>query len=185
MNRVPVSLVVNGERIRAQVDPAQTLLHFLRNEAGLTGTKSGCENGECGACAVLMDGKPVRSCIILAAEADGAEIFTVESLATDEALHPLQQAFIAHGAVQCGFCIPGVLVAAKALLERHPDPSEEEIVEALGGHLCRCGGYRAMSEAVRTAAAAMAAAHAESADGSGFKRGGALEYPKEELEDRP
>lgn len=157
MSRVSVSMKVNGERICAEVDPAQTLLHFLRDELGLTGTKSGCENGECGACAVLMDGKPVRSCIILAAEADGADIFTVEGLATDEALHPLQQAFVEHGAVQCGFCTAGVLVASKALLERHPDPSEEEVIEALGGHLCRCGGYRAMSEAVQTAAAAMGA----------------------------
>lgn len=157
MSRIPIRMIVNGERISAEVDPAQTLLHFLRDELGLTGTKSGCENGECGACTVLMDSKPVRSCIILAAEADGAQIMTVEGLAGDETLHPLQQAFVERSAVQCGFCTPGVLVAAKALLERHPNPSEEEIVEALGGHLCRCGGYRAMSEAVSTAAALMAA----------------------------
>lgn len=147
---------VNGLRIETEVDPAQTLLQFIREDLGLTGTKSGCENGECGACTVLMDGKPVRSCIILAVEADGAEIITVEGLAGEEKLHPVQQAFIDHSAVQCGFCIPGVLVASKALLDRHPNPSEEDVLEALGGHLCRCGGYKAMSEAVKTAAGAMA-----------------------------
>mgnify|MGYP002409045484 FL=1 len=147
---------VNGLRIETEVDPAQTLLQFIREDLGLTGTKSGCENGECGACTVLMDGKPVRSCIILAVEADEAEIITVEGLAGEEKLHPVQQAFIDHSAVQCGFCIPGVLMASKALLDRHPDPTEEDILEALGGHLCRCGGYKAMSEAVKTAAGAMA-----------------------------
>ena len=155
MHRVPVAMRINGMRIEAQVDAAQTLLHFIREEAGLTGTKSGCENGECGACTVLMNGIPVRSCIILAAEADGADILTVEGLADDEGLHPLQQAFIEHSAVQCGFCIPGILMAAKAMLDKHPDPSEEDVLEALGGHLCRCGGYSAMSQAVRTAAKAL------------------------------
>lgn len=152
MHRVPVVMRINGMRIDAEVDTAQTLLHFIREEAGLTGTKSGCENGECGACTVLMNGIPVRSCIILAAEADGADILTVEGLSGDAGLHPLQQAFIEHSAVQCGFCIPGILMAAKAMLDKHPDPSEEDILEALGGHLCRCGGYSAMSQAVRTAA---------------------------------
>ena len=155
MHRVPVAMRINGMQIEAQVDAAQTLLHFIREEAGLTGTKSGCENGECGACTVLMNGIPVRSCIILAAEADGADILTVEGLADDEGLHPLQQAFIEHSAVQCGFCIPGILMAAKAMLDKHPDPSEEDVLEALGGHLCRCGGYSAMSQAVRTAAKAL------------------------------
>ena len=155
MHRVPVAMRINGMRIDAEVDTAQTLLHFIREEAGLTGTKSGCENGECGACTVLMNGIPVRSCIILAAEADGADILTVEGLAGDEGLHPLQQAFIEHSAVQCGFCIPGILIAAKAMLDKHPNPSEEDILEALGGHLCRCGGYSAMSQAVRTAAEAL------------------------------
>ncbi len=156
MRKVRVCMQVNGLRIETEVDPAQTLLQFIREDLGLTGTKSGCENGECGACTVLMDGKPVRSCIILAVEADEAEIITVEGLAGEEKLHPVQQAFIDHSAVQCGFCIPGVLVASKALLDRHPDPTEEDILEALGGHLCRCGGYKAMSEAVKTAAGAMA-----------------------------
>lgn len=155
MHRVPVAMRINGMRIETEVDTAQTLLHFIREEAGLTGTKSGCENGECGACTVLMNGIPVRSCIILAAEADGADILTVEGLAGDEGLHPLQQAFIEHSAVQCGFCIPGILMAAKAMLDKHPDPSEEDVLEALGGHLCRCGGYSAMSQAVSTAAKAL------------------------------
>ncbi len=155
MHRVPVVMRVNGMQIEAEVDTAQTLLHFIREEAGLTGTKSGCENGECGACTVLMNGVPVRSCIILAAEADGADILTVEGLSYDDGLHPLQQAFIEHSAVQCGFCIPGILMAAKAMLDKHPDPSEEDVLEALGGHLCRCGGYSAMSQAVSTAAKAL------------------------------
>lgn len=156
MNKVHVSMHINGMRIDAQVDPAQTLLQFIREEAGLTGTKSGCENGECGACTVLMDGRAVRSCIILAVEANGAEIVTVEGLAGDDKLHPVQQAFIDHSAVQCGFCIPGILVASKALLDRHPSPTQEDVMEALGGHLCRCGGYQAMSDAVKTAAKAIA-----------------------------
>lgn len=154
MNRI--SLRLNGMPVQTEVDPAQTLLQWIREEAGLTGSKSGCENGECGACTVLMNGKPVRACIILAVEADGAEIVTVEGLAQGEELHPLQQAFIDHSAVQCGFCIPGVLVASKALLERHPSPTNNDVIEALGGHLCRCGGYSAMSDAVKAAAEALA-----------------------------
>lgn len=152
MHKVPIVMRINGMQIEAEVDATQTLLHFIREDAGLTGTKSGCENGECGACTVLMNGIPVRSCIILVAEANGADILTVEGLAGDEGLHPLQQAFIEHSAVQCGFCIPGILMAAKAMLDKHPDPSEEDILEALGGHLCRCGGYSAMSQAVKVAA---------------------------------
>lgn len=152
MNKASISIRINGAEYSKEVPSSMTLLKFIREEAGLTGTKTGCENGECGACTVLLDGAPVRSCIILAVEADGAEVTTVEGLADGEKLHPLQQAFIDHGAVQCGFCIPGMLMGAKALLERHPQPTEEQIVEALGGHLCRCGGYRAMSQAVEDAA---------------------------------
>jgi len=147
-----ITMTINGLPYSAQADAGLTLLQFIRETAGLTGTKSGCENGECGACTVLMDGRPVRSCIILAVEADGAEIVTVEGIAADGVLHPLQQAFIDHSAVQCGFCIPGMLVASKALLDRHAQPTEEQILEALGGHLCRCGGYQAMSAAVQAAA---------------------------------
>jgi len=143
-----ITIRINGLAYSAQADTTQTLLQFIRDEAGLTGTKSGCENGECGACTVIMDGRPVRACIILAVEANGAEITTIEGIATDAQLHPLQQAFVDHSAVQCGFCIPGMIVASKALLDRHPQPSEEQILEALGGHLCRCGGYRAMANAI-------------------------------------
>lgn len=156
MGMSQVKLHINGLPYSAVVDNAMTLLQFIRDETGLTGTKCGCENGECGACTVLIDDLPVRSCIILAAEAQGTKIVTVEGLAGDEALHPLQQAFIDHSAVQCGFCIPGMLVAGKALLQRHPHPTEEQVMEALGGHLCRCGGYKAMSDAVHTAAKTLA-----------------------------
>lgn len=154
MNKVTVRITINGLKYEATVETSMTLLHFIRDIAGLTGVKSGCENGECGACTVLMDGLPVRSCIILAAEADGTSITTVEGLAESDGLHPIQQAFIDQGAVQCGFCIPGMLMASKSLLDRCPDPTQDQVLEALGGHLCRCGGYRAMSSAVKTAAAA-------------------------------
>ncbi|MGI5999093.1 MAG: (2Fe-2S)-binding protein, partial [Lutispora sp.] len=116
-----------------------------------TGTKSGCENGECGACTVIMNGNPVRSCIILAVEADGAEIITVEGLGEKDKLHPLQQSFIETGAAQCGFCTPGMLMAGKALLDKKKNPSNEDITEALGGHLCRCTGYKSISKAVEVA----------------------------------
>ena len=154
MNKVKLNICINDTEYSSEISASMTLLQFIRDEAGLTGTKSGCENGECGACTVLLDGKPVRSCIILAVEADGAHITTVEGLAQGEKLHPLQQAFIEHGAVQCGFCIPGMLMASKALLDKYPEPDEEQVRYALGGHICRCGGYKAMSEAV-TAAAGM------------------------------
>ncbi len=167
LNKVEISLRINGIVYEETVDAAMTLLHFIRDVAGLTGTKSGCENGECGACTVLMDGAPVRSCIILAAEADGAEIITVEGLAEDGKLHPLQQAFIDEAAVQCGFCIPGMLVASKALLDRTPNPGEAEVLEALGGHLCRCGGYKAMSRAVLAAAKAAAEAQPKAGEAEG------------------
>jgi carbon-monoxide dehydrogenase small subunit len=151
MNRTPVTIEVNGVTHADLVDVSQTLLQYVRDELGLTGTKCGCENGECGACTVLMDGRPVRSCLILAAEADGARIQTVEGLATNGELHPLQQSLMDAFAVQCGFCIPGVLMAGTALLEREPHPTESQVMEALGGHLCRCAGYGAMSEAVMIA----------------------------------
>lgn len=148
MNRQALCLMVNGTPYERSVEPSITLLQFLRDELGLTGTKCGCGNGECGACTVLLDGRPVRSCIILAVEAQGAEIVTVEGLAVNGAPHRLQRAFAESGAVQCGFCIPGVLMGAKALLDRHPEPSAAQVEEALGGHLCRCAGYHTMSKAV-------------------------------------
>jgi len=147
-NQTQVTININNTEYTAAVAPSMTLLKFIRDIAGLTGTKSGCENGECGACTVIMDGKPVRSCIVLAVEADGCSITTVEGLAQGSELHPLQRSFIEHGAIQCGFCIPGMLMASKALLDKHPQPTEEQARYALGGHICRCGGYKAMSDAV-------------------------------------
>jgi carbon-monoxide dehydrogenase small subunit len=129
-----------------------TLLHMLREELALTGTKNGCEAGECGACTVLVNGEPVNSCLILAAEVDGQEITTIEGLAADGALTPLQEAFIQHNAVQCGFCTPGMLISAHALLQRNPHPTQEEIREAILGNLCRCTGYVRIVQAIQAAA---------------------------------
>ncbi len=146
-----VKVVINGITFCEEISPNTTLLEFIKEKAGLTGTKTGCENGECGACTVIMNGKPVRSCIILAAEAHGAIITTVEGLAEKDKLHPLQQSFIRKGAVQCGFCTPGMLMAAKALYDRNPAPSQKDIEEALSGHLCRCTGYKPIKEAIEDA----------------------------------
>ncbi|MBN1261781.1 MAG: (2Fe-2S)-binding protein [Anaerolineae bacterium] len=147
-----ITLTVNGEHYPIVVKSHHTLLKVLREQLGLTGTKVGCENGECGACTVLLDGEPVNSCLVLAIEADGREIQTVEGLSKDGHLHPLQEAFIAHNAVQCGFCTPGMLMSAKALLERNPHPDEQEVREALVGNLCRCTGYIRIVDAVLDAA---------------------------------
>lgn len=125
-----------------------TLLRLLRERLGLTGTKEGCGIGECGACTVLMDGKPVNACLILAPKAEGKSIETVEGLGNQGSLHPLQQSFIDHGSVQCGFCTPGILMSAKALLEKNPHPTKEEVKEAVSGHLCRCTGYQQIVEAI-------------------------------------
>ena len=142
---------INGRLQRFESEAPRTLLQLLRDEAGLTGTKEGCGNGECGACTVLLDGLPVRSCLVLAQEADGSEVVTIEGLAQDGALTPLQEAFIETGAVQCGYCAPGFLLAAHALLERHPSPTRQQILDAYGGHLCRCTGYEALFQAVELA----------------------------------
>jgi carbon-monoxide dehydrogenase small subunit len=150
----PVSLTVNGSREYVQVTSNETLLALLRDRLGLTGTKNGCSAGECGACTVLMNGEPVNACLVLAVEADGAEIVTVEGLANDGQLDPLQQALIEHSGVQCGFCTPGVLIAARALLNRNPHPSEDDIKDALRGNLCRCTGYVRIIDAVKAAAKA-------------------------------
>jgi len=152
MGKANIRIRINETEYSCEVKTSMTLLQFIRDIAALTGTKSGCENGECGACTVLLDGRPVRSCIILAVEANGGNVTTVEALAQGEELHPLQRSFIEHGAVQCGFCIPGMLMASKALLDEDPEPTEEEVRYALGGHVCRCGGYRAMADAVSAAA---------------------------------
>ena len=150
--RVQISCIVNGEEIHAKVDPTMTLLQFLTTGLKLFGTKEGCGEGECGACTVIMNGKTVNSCIVLAVEADGADILTVEGLGKDNQLSILQQEFIHHDALQCGFCTPGMLMSARELLNRNPDPSEEEIKEALAGNFCRCTGYFPIIEAVKAAA---------------------------------
>ena len=143
-----IPLTVNGRSYRVEVEPSQSLLHVLRDELHLSGTKEGCGTGDCGTCTVLLDGKPVTSCILLAAKAEGKEVTTIEGLSPDGALHPIQQAFIDHGAVQCGFCIPGMILTAKALLDENPNPSEFDVRQALAGNLCRCTGYKKIIEAV-------------------------------------
>lgn len=146
-----ISLIVNGVEEQLQVPSNMTLLHALREYLGYTGTKNGCEAGECGACTVLVDGEPVNSCLVLAAELDGREITTVEGLAVDGQLTPLQMAFAELNAVQCGYCTPGMLMAATALLRRNPKPTEVDIQEALVGNLCRCTGYQRIIDAVQKA----------------------------------
>jgi carbon-monoxide dehydrogenase small subunit len=142
---------LNGERCEVAFDSYKTLLEVLREDCHLPGTKHGCELGECGACAVLLDGVPVLSCLVLGVECDGRDIVTVEGLSQDGRLHPLQETFADCGAAQCGYCTPGFLVTAKALLERNPHPSREQIKEALSGNLCRCTGYQQIVEAVEGA----------------------------------
>lgn len=144
----PIRVVVNGEPCAGSVEPPKTLLDFLREDLGLTGTKKGCDNGECGACTVLLNGRPVNACLVLAVEADGQEVLTIEGLADGARLHPLQQAFIQHGAVQCGYCSPGMILTAKALLDENPRPSEVEVKKAIAGNLCRCGTYNKVVRAV-------------------------------------
>ncbi|MCM8750279.1 (2Fe-2S)-binding protein [Thermomicrobiaceae bacterium CFH 74404] len=157
MATVPITLTVNGQAVRAEVEPRVTLADFLRDELGLTGTKLGCEHGVCGACTVLVDGAAVRSCLILAVQAEGADVLTIEGLAGD-GLHPVQEAFWEHHGLQCGFCTPGMVLTAYALLQERPSPSEEEIREALAGNLCRCTGYQNIVVAVRAAAEKLAGA---------------------------
>jgi carbon-monoxide dehydrogenase small subunit len=147
-----ITLTVNGTTEEANIPANVTLLTLLREHLGLTGTKNGCATGECGACTVLMNGEPVNSCLVLAVEADGAEIITVEGLAHDEQLDPLQEAMVEHSGVQCGFCTPGVLISARALLNRNPHPTHDEIKDALRGNLCRCTGYVRIIDAVEAAA---------------------------------
>jgi carbon-monoxide dehydrogenase small subunit len=147
-----ITFTINGDLEMINIPVHKTLLQALREELVLTGTKNGCAAGECGACTVLLNGEPVNSCLVLAVECDGAEIVTIEGLAGDEQLDPLQQALIDAGGVQCGFCIPGVLISARALLDRNPQPDEQEIREALVGNLCRCTGYVRIIEGVQEAA---------------------------------
>ncbi len=149
----PIHVTVNGVAYEAAVEPRTTLVDFLRAELQLTGTHVGCEHGVCGACTVLLNGQAVRSCLMLAVQADGADITTVEGLSRDGKLHPIQEAFMEEHGLQCGFCTPGFLMSAYELLQHHPNPSEDEIKEALGGNLCRCTGYQAIIKSVRRAAA--------------------------------
>jgi aerobic carbon-monoxide dehydrogenase small subunit len=149
---VIVSTTINGDDVQFACEPDETLLDALRNRVGLTGAKEGCGTGDCGACSVTVDGRLVCSCLVLGVEAEGREIETVEGMADGTTLHPLQQKFLDHGALQCGICTPGFLIAAKALLEKNPDPSEEEIRFGLAGNLCRCTGYDKIVRAVQDAA---------------------------------
>jgi len=152
-----ITLRINGE-VHAfnHVPVRKTLVQLLRDDAGLTGTKEACGEGDCGACTVLLEGEPVNACLVLAAEADGKEVLTVEGLSREWDLHPLQQAFVEEGAVQCGYCIPGMLLAAKALLDENPAPTEAEIRSAIAGNLCRCTGYVRIVQAIQSAVASMA-----------------------------
>ncbi len=147
-----IELKVNGEIYEVAIDPHGTLLEILRENLELTGTKEACDLGECGSCTVLMDGKPVLSCLTLAIDAQGKDILTIEGLTKEGKLHPLQQSFVDHGAIQCGFCSPGMILSAKALLDRNPTPTEDEIKGAISGNLCRCTGYVKMVEAIKAAA---------------------------------
>jgi carbon-monoxide dehydrogenase small subunit len=156
--RILVRTRINGEDVTFLCDPRQTLLEVLRDDLGLTGVKEGCGNGNCGACNVIMDGVLVNSCLVLAVEAKGSAITTIEGIARRGGLHPLQQKFLEHTALQCGFCTPGLIVAAKALLDRNPNPTEHEVRTWLAGNLCRCTGYDKIVRAVLDAAAAMAGA---------------------------
>lgn len=151
MKTTHISFILNGKNVEADVTTAQRLIDLLREEFNLTGTKEGCGVGECGACTIIMNKRAVNSCLVLAAQADGSEITTVEGLAKGENLHPLQKSFIEHGAVQCGFCTPGMLMSSEALLQENPHPTEEEIKDAIAGNLCRCTGYKQIIEAIKEA----------------------------------
>ena len=161
--KIRVACRVNGEPVETLTDSYKTLLELLREELHLTGTKHGCELGECGACAVLVDGQPILSCLALAEECQARDVTTVEGIAHEGRLHPLQECFADLGASQCGYCTPGILITAKALLDREPNPSRERIAEALAGNLCRCTGYLQIIEAVEAAARLMPANAEEAA----------------------
>ena len=152
MTKIALTLTINGEHHDVLTEPHRTLLDVLRADLGLTGTKENCLEAECGVCTVLLDGRAVNACILLAAQCQGRDVLTIEGLGRDGQLHPLQQAFIDHGAVQCGYCIPGMILSAKASLDEHSAPTEAEVREALAGNLCRCTGYQKIAEAVLAAA---------------------------------
>ena len=150
--KIPINITVNGDEYSLEIPPQMMLLKLLRDTLGLTGVKRGCGEGDCGACTVIIEGKAALSCLTLAASVNGRRILTIEGLAEGAELHPLQRAFVEKGAVQCGFCTPGMIMSAKALLEANPHPSEEQIKRGLAGNLCRCTGYTKIIEAVKTAA---------------------------------
>lgn len=152
MSKLSLSLRVNGEPYELEVEPHRTLLEVVRDDLRLAGAKEGCGTGDCGACSMIVDGRLVTSCLLLAVEADGADVVTIEGLARDGKLHPIQQAFLDQGAVQCGFCTPGMILAAKCLLDQNPHPSEEEVRHAIAGNLCRCTGYTKIVQAIAAAA---------------------------------
>lgn len=155
MSNIRVTFIVNGKEAAVEVPPDKPLLDVLRQDLQLTGTKEGCRTGDCGACTVIMDGKTVNSCLVFAGQLEGKEVTTIEGIAEGDELHPLQETFIEKGAVQCGFCIPGMIMSAKNLLDKQPDPDEHDIKEALAGNLCRCTGYSKIVEAVSAAAERM------------------------------
>ena len=157
-----IRMTVNGQEYKGLVEPRTTLVDFLRGDLGLTGTHVGCEHGVCGACTILWNGKAVRSCIMLAVQADGAELTTVEGMDSDDGLHPIQQAFMEEHGLQCGFCTPGFLMSILELLNNNPDPSEDEIIDVLGGQICRCTGYQSILRSVHSAVRKMAEARAAS-----------------------
>jgi carbon-monoxide dehydrogenase small subunit len=155
MRQGEVILKVNGVNYKLTIEPWRTLVEVLRDTLGLTGTKKSCNEGECGACTVLMDGKPVASCLILAIDAQGKEILTIEGLSEGEKLHPIQEAFLKNGGIQCGFCTPGMVMSAKALLDEHPNPTSTEVRRAISGNLCRCTGYQQIVDAIMAASKMM------------------------------
>jgi carbon-monoxide dehydrogenase small subunit len=152
MDQYAVEIVVNGRRLRAQVGAGETLLEALRDKLGAREVKNGCGQGDCGACTVLLDGRAVNSCLVLAVQADGGEVTTLKGLGTPDAPHPLQESFVEHGAIQCGFCTSGVVLAAKSLLDENPHPTRDEIREGISGNLCRCTGYTKIVDAIEDAA---------------------------------
>ena len=152
MKTYPVEIRLNGELLRTEAAAYETLLDVLRKKLGAKEVKSGCAKGDCGACAVLLDGKAVNACLVLAVQASGSEVVTVRGIGTEDHPHPLQESFVRHGAVQCGYCTPGMIVSAKALLERNANPTKEEIREGISGNLCRCTGFKKIVEAIESAA---------------------------------
>ena len=156
MKQIEIVLKVNGINYKVAVEPQRTLVEVLRDTLGLTGTKKSCSEGECGACTVLMDGKPAASCLVLALDAQGKEVTTIEGLSEGEKLHPIQEAFVKHAAIQCGFCTPGMVLSAKALLDENPDPTATEVRKGISGNLCRCTGYQQIVDAILAASKTMA-----------------------------